>query len=170
MISNRGLPEYLSHQCSLSLLQLHSHPRFVFVSRVLCWSVCGCRVCVHLYWVHVSVVRCSCRSWKRHNKPQGRHLQHCFKNIWAWLSRFPSCRHSVSGGRTVGRPVWEGAQQTHLGRNNAGQETKNPKTDAIARTDGWREICKHTSGGNSRLFTAVMLKIGKRSLEAWQVH
>lgn len=140
--NDRGLPEHLSHQCSLSLATAFT-PQICFHVWVSCWSVsvCGCRVCPLVSSARVCCALLVLVVKKAQQTSRTSPAALLQKYIRATLP-FPFLPSFRFGGRTVGRPVWEGAQRTHLGRNNAGQEKK-LRTDTIAWTDVWREVCKH---------------------------
>lgn len=159
----------------LSLSQLHSHPRFVFVSE-FCVGLC---LCVAVAVVCVSTcIECMCLLCAaRVGREKGTTN---LKDVTCSTASKIYTRDSPVSLLAVipfpGEGLWEGRsgrvpnKHTLEGTMQAKKKQNKTRTDAIAWTDVWREVCKHSSGGNSRLFTAIMLEIGKRSRDAWQVH
>lgn len=143
-------------------------PQICFHVRVLCWSVsvCGCRVCPLVSSARVCCALLVLVVKKAQQTSRTSPAALLQKYIRATLP-FPFLPSFRFGGRTVGRPVWEGAQQTHLGRNNAGQEKK---TKNRHNSMDWRLARGLQTLVRWELASIHNCQIGKHSRDAWQVH
>lgn len=115
-------------------------PQICFHVEVLCWSVV---LCVAVVYVHMSTcIECTCLLCAacvgREKGTTNLKDVTCSTPSKIYTRDSPISLLFVvpfRGGRTVGRPVWEGAQQTHLGRNNAAICQEKLITDTIRAID-----------------------------------